>query len=226
MVDRRKKIILFLVLALPVLAGAQGPAELKTFTAVGTAPVSGANPQGAREAALADGLQAAVAQAAMEVLGPESFAENLKKLNPILLDRPEGWIQEYKVLAEAVSGKQHRTVVQAAVSVLKLREALAGTAGIAGATSAAPAQPLTLTVEGTDRLAGYVKFRKALGAADGVESFQVREMRVKEAVLSVNYRGSARDLAARLMQPPFDAFGLAVLEEGEGALRVKLPSSP
>lgn len=220
-----KAAALILFLLLPPFAAAQGEADWKSVVAVGSAPAPAAagGLAAAREAALADGLQSAVCLAVLEVVGAERFAESLKKLGP-LLERPADAVQDYKVLAEGAASGRQRSVVQATVAVGKLRGMLAG-AGLKAAEEAA-ARQLTLTVEGTDNLPAFVRFRKALGAAEGVGGLQVREMRAREALLNVGFRGGAGDLAAVLRRPPFDALGLTVSEESSEALRVRLSAGP
>jgi hypothetical protein len=217
--------LLVFALLLPPAASAEGEAEGKSFLAVGSAPApaAAAGPAAAREAALADALQSAVCLAVLEVVGAERFAESMKKLGP-LLERPTDAVLDYKVLAEGSAAGRPRSIVQATVAVGKLRGILAG-AGLKAAEEA-PVRPIFLTVEGTDNLPGFVRFRKALGAVEGVGGLQVREMRAREALLAVGFRGGAGDLAAVLRRPPFDGLALAVSEEGGDALRVRLSGGP
>jgi hypothetical protein len=161
----------------------------------------------------------AVVLTAMELLTPDGFAENFKKLNEQLLEPPDACIQDFKVLAEAVVAKQHRVVLQATVNTGRVADRLAG-AGLAGGKTNVAASQLALTVEGSGNLASFVKFRKALGGIPGVEGIQLREMNPNETTLLVGYKGTPRDLAAALAQQAFDTFTLAVAEAGEGGLRV------
>lgn len=200
-------------------AEAQKVEDTRTLVVFGSAPVQGSNVTAARDAAIAGSLMQAVVLSAMEILSPERFAENFKKLNEQLLDRPDTYIQDYRVLSETVVAKQHRVVVQATVRVRQISELLTG-GGLSGGKTAAASSQLALTVEGSGNLANFVKFRRALGTISGVESIQVRDMKPNETTLWVTYKGAAADLGAALMQQPFDAFTLAVAEAGEGALRV------
>lgn len=202
-------------------AEAQKVEDTQALVVFGSAPVQGSNVTAARDAAIAGSLMQAVALSAMEILSPERFAENFKKLNEQLLDRPDAYIQDFRVLSETVISKQHRVVVQATVNAKQIRELLAG-AGLAGGKPAAALSQLALTVEGSGNLSNFVKFRKALGGISGVEGIQVRDMKPNETTLLVTYKGAAADLGAALMQQSFDAFTLAVVEAGEGALRVSM----
>jgi hypothetical protein len=200
-------------------AEAQKVEDTRTLVVIGSAPVQGSNVTAARDAAIASSLMHAVALTAMEILSPEGFAENFKKLNEHLLDRPDAYIQDFRVLSETVIAKQHRVVVQATVNARAISDRLAG-AGLAGGKTAAASSQLALTVEGSGNLANFVRFRKALGGIPGVEGIQVRDMKPNETTLLVGYKGASKDLGAALMQQTYDTFTLAVAEAGEGALRV------
>jgi hypothetical protein len=217
--------------ALAVLAGilawmasgaqAQKPEDPRILVVVGSAAIQGSNVTAARDAAIASSLMNAVALAAMEILSPEVFSENFKKLNEQLLNRTDAFIQDFRVLSEAVVSKQHRVVVQATVATWQISDHLAGV-GLSGAKTAKASNPVALTVEGSGNLANFVKFRRALGSIPGAEGIQVSDMRPNETTLRVAFRGTAQDLAAALLQQSFDTFGLTVGEIGEGALRVTL----
>lgn len=202
-------------------AHAQKPEETRTLVVIGSAAVQGSNVTAARDAAIASSLMNAVALAATDILTPQVFSDNFKKLNEQLLNRPETYIQDFKVLSEAVVSKQHRVVVQATVAVKQIGDFLAG-AGLVGGKAAAASHPVALTVEGSGNLANFVKFRRGLGGISGVEGIQVTDMKPNETTLLVTYRGTAQDLATALMQQAFDSFQLTVAAVGEGALRMVL----
>jgi len=214
----------FLVAASIILCGtaaAQRTEDTRTLVVVGTAVVQGSNIAVARDAAIANGLMQAVCLAAAEIASPEGFAENFKKLNELLLDRPDEYIQDFKVLSEATFAKNHRVLVQATVAGNKIREALAG-AGLLREKAATGSARVTLTVEGTGSLGNFVKFRKSLGGMAGIEGIQVQEMRPNETTLLVGYKGSAQDLASALMLQPYDSFTVTIVETGDNSLRVAL----
>ncbi len=214
-------VVLGVVLLLAPGVGAQRSEDARTVVALGSAAVQGGNPAAARDAAVAAGLQQAVARVAMEVLSPEAFAENFRKLNEALLDRPDAFVQDFRVLSEAVAGKQHRVLVQATVPVKPIQE-LATRQGAAASSAAPAAAPLTLTVEGTGNLANSVKFRKALSSTPGVEGIQVKEMKPNATTLGFTYRGRPEDIVAALAAQPFDTFSINVIDADPAALKVAL----
>ena len=202
-------------------AHAQGGEDARVLVVIGSAAVQGSNVTAARDAAIANSLMNAVALASIEILSPEVFSENFKKVNEHLLNRPDAYIRDFRVLSEAVVLKQHRVVVQATVAVKQIADYLSG-AGLVGGKTAAAANPVALTVEGSGNLANFVKFRRGLGGISGVEGIQVRDMKPNETTLLVTYRGTAQDLAAALSQQAFDSFRLTIAAVGEGTLRVAI----
>ena len=202
-------------------AAAQRTEDTRTLVVVGAAAVQGSNITVARDAAIANGLMQAVSLATVEIASPEGFAENFKKLSLLLLDRPDDYIQDFKVLSEATFAKNHRVLIQATVAGTKIREALAG-AGLLREKAATGSARVALTVEGTGSLGNFVKFRKSLGSMAGIEGIQVQEMRPNETTLLVGYKGSAQDLASALLLQPYDSFTVTIVEAGDNRLRVAL----
>lgn len=202
-------------------ADAQRGEETTSVVVVGAAPVSGGKFAAARQSAIAGALMEAVALAAIEVLPPGMFVENFKTLSEKLLERAEDYIQDFKVLSEASSGKHHRVVLQATVMTRKIQDTITE-AGLRPAEAAVGPSPLTLNVEGSGNLAHFVNFRKMLGGLPGVDSIQVKEMRINETTLLVAYRGTSAELAAALAQQAYDNFEVKVLETADQSLRVAI----
>jgi hypothetical protein len=113
------KLLLFgltvgLMFSTPVTA--QQVAKTKTFVVIGTATVQGTNVSVARQKAISDGLVTAVALMTAELLQTDAVVENFSQLNELLFNQASTYIQDYKVLTEASSGKIYRVVVKATVS--------------------------------------------------------------------------------------------------------------
>jgi hypothetical protein len=79
-----------------------------------------------------------------------------------------------------------------------------------------------VVIVGTNQLAHYVKFRKALNTISGVEGIRVKEIKPNEATLQVEYIGKTQDLAAALMQQNFKSFGINIFEVTPEVLKVEL----
>jgi len=116
-----------LMLANPLAA--QNAPRTKTFIVVGTAAVRGGNVSEARQKAITDSLVTAVALMTEALLQTDTVVENFSRLNELLFDRTSTYIQDYKVLTEASTGKSYRVMVQATVSGDSISKQLS-TAGI------------------------------------------------------------------------------------------------
>jgi len=99
----------------------------KTLAVIGTA--RGENVTQARERAIANSLIAAVERATTQMLPLESLVQNFTTLSDIIFKDTRNFIQHYKVLTEARSGKVYRVMVQATVSMASISERLSS-AGI------------------------------------------------------------------------------------------------
>ena len=82
-----------------------------------------------------------------------------------------------------------------------------------------------IAVEGTNKLAHFVKFRKALSSISGVEGIRVKEIKPNEATLIIDYKGNAEELASALMLKTFDSFGIDIYEISPDSLRIALISN-
>jgi len=81
---------------------------------------------------------------------------------------------------------------------------------------------LEVVILGTNQLAHYVRFRKALNTISGVEGIRVKQIKPNEATLLVEYIGKSQDLAAALMQQNFKSFGINIYEVTPENLGVEL----
>lgn len=84
---------------------------------------------------------------------------------------------------------------------------------------------IELFVEGTANFANFVQFRKTLNDILGVNRIQLKEMRLDESVISVDFQGNAKELADALMLKAFDSFGINIYEVSQDRLRIELISS-
>jgi hypothetical protein len=81
---------------------------------------------------------------------------------------------------------------------------------------------VSMVIRGTENLAFYVKFRKAMNTISGVEGIRVKGIRPNEATLMVEYKGKSKGLAAVLMKQHFDSFGINIFEVTTDMVRVEL----
>ena len=392
-------VILLSLMAMAVLfcgpVQAQESVQNKTFVVIGSSNVHAGNVQTAREAAIQAGLVTAVARMTAEILKVEALVDNFPKVNELIYEQPDKYVQNYKVLTETPSGsgKIYRVVIEAAIAGKKIAEQLSSEGILQGETKlpsvlfliaeqnvkeilpqfwwgegmqnfqsvseqaaadvfqtkgytvishngvqlqqyvdwASEAQPtlteaqaielaadlkadivvvgtsraedstnimgyemktfkgifqarainratgeemasvnqeavatgvdeyegglaalsnvgtaagetlaqqlaaqwrkhlekpseVEIAVEGTNKLAHFVKFRKALSSIPGVEGIRVKEIKPNEATLVIDYKGKAEELASALMLKTFDTFGIDIYEISEHNLGIALIS--
>lgn len=82
-----------------------------------------------------------------------------------------------------------------------------------------------IIVGGTHNLVNFVKFRQMLSSdMPGIRGVQIREMKPDETIITVDFEGSAEELANALMLKTFDAFGINIFEVSQDRIRIELIS--
>lgn len=104
---------------------------------IGFSTVYSENADAARNQAVSNSLVTAVDQAVSELIPLKTKIEQFKLLNQILYGQPGKFVLGYKVLTEAMSGKEYRVLVEAIISKDMLKAHLAD-AGLSAAQSTAP----------------------------------------------------------------------------------------
>ncbi len=114
------------------------------------------------------------------------------------------------------------------------KEALAGAGMRAGDMLAAQIQEvlnrenarsarIEMLVEGTGgNIADFVRFRTALNDLPGVNEIKIKEMTPDTAILSIDFQGSARDLADALVLKTFVTFGINIFDVTDGRIGVRI----
>ncbi len=103
---------------------AQNQSEDQTVDVIGTGRIYRENITTARNQAISDCLVTAVSLATKDLLQQQVFIESFQTINRLLLLKSDTFIQGYKVLTEDSTGRVYRVMVQATVSVDKIREIL------------------------------------------------------------------------------------------------------
>ena len=85
-----------------------------------------------------------------------------------------------------------------------------------------PAENITLTVTGTGNLGNFVRFRQELLDTEGVKDLQVQQMIPNEAVIVVQFEGSAQELGERLINNTFQLFGIDIRNTSNTGLDIAL----
>jgi hypothetical protein len=102
------------------------PPASVTRAAMGVAEIRDRNTAEARGRAIADGMDAAVRQAAYAVIGAEAIGVDFARFLSILGGQADAMVESYRVLGTAHSGNTFRVLVEATVSEETLRTRLAG----------------------------------------------------------------------------------------------------
>jgi hypothetical protein len=124
-VMRRLPIVMLLVLAMGFPAWAQTVDQgIQTVHVIGTSKIQGHDMSASRDKAIADGLVAAVSRVLFDVVPQETVVGNFQLLSERIYPKTAEFVINYKVLAESTHDRLHRVVVQASVSVQRLKEAL------------------------------------------------------------------------------------------------------
>jgi hypothetical protein len=122
---RLLSILVLLMLATGSLAWAQaGNNAIQTVHVIGTSQIQGEDMSVSRESAIADGLVVAVSRVLFDVAPQETVVGNFQLLSERVFSRTDEFVRNYKVLTESTHGRLHRVVVQATVSVRRIKEAL------------------------------------------------------------------------------------------------------
>ncbi len=79
-----------------------------------------------------------------------------------------------------------------------------------------------INIHGTQELANFIKFRKALGKIPGVTAIHIKVMKADESIISVDYEGTAQSLADELLLKTFESFGIDIYEVSPGRLGIEL----
>jgi len=105
---------------------AEDTSGLKTVEAIGSARIQGDNIVAAREAAISDGLSAAVERVLLETLPVETFSSKFSAVVDLYSGHGSQFAQGYRILAESRSGGFYRVLVQASVASSLIQHQLAG----------------------------------------------------------------------------------------------------
>lgn len=139
-----------LLLLAPLAGAAAEPADqTRIVDTIGTATLKGSNPAAARQAAIDNGLVAAVDLALTDLVARDVVVRNFQLLNQSVYNAPNRYIQDFKVLAETSGGGVYRVALKASVAVPKLGEALTGL-GIMLGSQRVPKVLLLISEKNTD----------------------------------------------------------------------------
>ena len=113
-----------LIAAISSVALAQNQSENQTIDVIGTGRIYGEDISSARDQAISDCLVTAISLVAADLLQQQVLIQSFRDMNRLLFSSADKYVQGYKVLTEDTTGRVYRVMVQATVSVEKIRELL------------------------------------------------------------------------------------------------------
>jgi hypothetical protein len=121
----RLPIVVLLMLAMGSPVWAQSANKgIQTVHVIGTSQIQGDDMSASREKAIADGLVVAVSRVLFDVVPQETVVGNFQLLSERVFSKTSEFVLNYKVLTESTHGQLHRVVVQATVSIRRLKGTL------------------------------------------------------------------------------------------------------
>jgi len=117
-------VLVMIVTVLHPNVQAEDKASDHAIEALGSAVISGKDVAKAREQAIDNALTASVARIVAEHLPEEILVKQFKKLNENIFKHTDQYVNNYKVLTEALGGQIYRVMVQATVAVPKIHQEL------------------------------------------------------------------------------------------------------
>ncbi|MBU0988493.1 MAG: hypothetical protein KKH68_14680 [Proteobacteria bacterium] len=81
---------------------------------------------------------------------------------------------------------------------------------------------IEIVLDGTANLDNFVKFRAILKKLPGVRNLQINELKSNQAIIMVDFQGSAKELADALILKTFESAGINIYEVSENHLRIEL----
>jgi hypothetical protein len=176
-----------LIFLIPAAADAKKPVKNKTLVVIGTSEVKGENIQAARDQAISESLVSAVALMTEEILEVDSLVENFGQVNEIVYDKSKTFVQNYKVLTEARSGKSYRVIVQATVSGRKIAKQLSK-AGILRTKTTLPAVLFLIAEQGIQDTASRYWWKRGMANFNSVAERSMREIFTQQGYPVIGHR--------------------------------------
>jgi hypothetical protein len=161
-------------------------------------------------------------------ISPNIIGENIRSFKAIVSARA----------IRTDTGAEIATTMQTSVTantdeIAGVRDALSRAGNLAGKDLASqivagwqkqeePSNILEIIVEGTGDIANFEKFRRILNNISGVKNLRTKELKPDEAVIIVDFQGTAKELADALTLKAFGLIGINIYEVSQDQLRIDL----
>ncbi len=83
---------------------------------------------------------------------------------------------------------------------------------------------IEIVVEGTNNLTNFEKFIRIVKEIPSVNNLQIKELKAKQAVVALEFKGNAKKLADTLMSRSYGSVGINIFEVSKNHLRIGLIS--
>lgn len=83
---------------------------------------------------------------------------------------------------------------------------------------------MELDVSGSNFFVRFISFKNKIINSKIIEDFKEKELSSDAALASVSYKGSAQELAERIVELPFEGFGIAITDISEKRIKIELVS--
>ncbi|MBT3311136.1 MAG: hypothetical protein HN737_00075 [Desulfobacterales bacterium] len=124
-ITNRLSLIVFMILFFTAgVCATDDLPQTNTIEVMGTAIVRGGDVVNAKKNAIIDGKTTAVSQIVSDLLPVDTIVKNFDVFNELFFKDTDKFIEGYKELVATVHGKYYRVIVQAVVSVSKIKEQL------------------------------------------------------------------------------------------------------
>ncbi len=103
-------------------------------------------------------------------------------------------------------------------------ETLSGRILAAWQKKEAQSNAIEIVVEGTNNLTSFEKFIRIIKEIPTVNNLQIKELKAKQAVVALEFKGNAKKLADTLMLRSYESVGINIYEVSKNHLRIELLS--
>jgi hypothetical protein len=83
---------------------------------------------------------------------------------------------------------------------------------------------IEIVVEGTDNLTNFEKFIRIIKEIPSVNNLQIKEIKAKETIVDLEFKGTAKKLADTLMLRSYGSVGINIFEVSKNHLKIELLS--
>jgi len=203
----------------PLVAHGEESTSTQVIEVEGSASVTGNDLARARNEAVRDALRKAVEQTAGRWLTPQDATDISPVLREQIVDRAEGFIQEYRIVSEITALDVHTVVVRVSVLADSLRNELLKLGLIRPTQLTLPVTRISLTIRGIRSYGDYVRCRALLkDRVPGIREITPREASWGVIRFDVDAEGTVAILAERLREK----LAVEIQHQGDRVLEVHL----